>query len=89
MALPYANSKADPLKAQMSIRKMLQKFGVDRIGFDEDFKNFTIVVYFTYNNFPISIPVNYKDLSEMYIKDDPWTHRRRCTQEEWEKDYAN
>ena len=86
MALPYANSKADPLKAQMGIRKMLQKFGVDRVGFDEDFVNFTIVVYFTYNKFPVSIPINYKDLSEMYIEDDPWTHRRRCTKEEWEKD---
>lgn len=83
MALPYSSSKANPVKAQMAIRKMLLKFGVSNIGFNEDFVNFTVIVYFTYNNFPVSIPINYKDLSEMYLEEEPWTYRRKNTEEEW------
>ena len=82
--LPYSSSKADPSRAQKSIREMLHKFGVSKVGFEEDLFNFTVIIYFTYNNLPVSIPVNYKDLADMYIEEEPWTYRRKCTRDEWE-----
>ncbi len=86
MALPYSHSKADPVGAQVRIRKMLMKFGVDRIIFDEDFNKAEICVKFKYKDYPVSMPINYGSLSRLYIKEDPWTARRRCSQSEWEHD---
>lgn len=83
--LPYSDSKCNPVEAQQRIRKTLLKFGVDRIIFDEDFKNFTIFVKFQYKGYPVSIPLNYDQVSKRYQKDDPYNpSRRRITRAEWE-----
>lgn len=84
MTLPYSHSKANPAQAQERIRKTLMKFGVQRIGFDEDFEARRIIVRFKYNNAPISMPVDYGKLGEVYIKNDPYTYRKRGTRADWE-----
>lgn len=84
--LPYRDSKCNPVEAQQRIRKTLLKFGVDRIIFDEDFKNFTIFVKFQYKNYPVSIPLNYAEVAKRYQKEDPYNpSRRRINRDEWEK----
>lgn len=84
--LPYSTSKSDPTKAQRRIREMLLKFGVDRIIFDDDFKQFELAVMFVYKDYPVRLPVNYGKLAEMYLKEDPYTSRKHCVQDEWEAD---
>lgn len=84
--LPYSNSKADPIRAQGRIRQMLQKFGVDRVGFDEDFTSFEVSVKFLYKNYPVKLPVNYSALSERLLKEDPWTRRKNKNRTDWEQD---
>lgn len=84
--LPYANSKADPAKAQKRIRETLMRFGVDRIVFDEDFKNGDLTVKFTFKGLPVALPVNYNQLAEVYIEADPWTKRKCKSEEAWNKD---
>jgi len=54
--MPYSNSKARPEEAQGRIRKTLKKFGVDRIPFDEDFRNHAIYVCFKYRNYQSPFP---------------------------------
>lgn len=84
MTLPYANSKANPAQAQERIRKTLMKFGVSRISFDEDFEKRIVIVKFTYKNFPITMPVDYGRLAEVYMKEDPWSYRKRGFKVDWE-----
>lgn len=85
--LPYTNSRCNPVQAQQRIRTILQKFGVDRIIFDEDFKNFTVYVKFQYKDYPVSIPLNYAEMSKIYQKASPYTHRMRKPKSEWEEDH--
>lgn len=82
----YSTSKADPIRAQARIRDALQRFGVDRVGFDDDFKNFELVVRFEHKDLKVALPVNYGRLAEVYIEDDPWTERKFKTEDEWNED---
>ncbi len=81
--LPYANSTADPTRAQKRIRETLQKFGVQRIGFDDDFENLELMIRFIYKDFPVSLPVNYGELAELYLEAKPHTYRMRLTETEY------
>lgn len=81
--LPYSTSKADPSKAQKRIRALLQKFGVDRISFDEDFRACEISIKFLYDDYPVKLPVSYTVLADMYLEEDPWTHRKTKSEDEW------
>lgn len=83
MKKPYSNSKADPARSQKRIREMLIKFGVDRVGFDEDLLGCVLIVRFVYKNYPVSLPMDYGKLAEMYIKEDPWTERKFKNEDEW------
>lgn len=85
--LPYTNSRCNPVQAQQRIRSILQKFGVDRIIFDEDFKNFTVYVKFQYKGYPVSIPLNYAEMSKVYQKASPYTNRMRKPKSEWEESH--
>lgn len=80
---PYSGSTADPTRAQRRIREMLQQFGVQRVAFDEDFEHATLAVMFKYNDYPVRLPVDYGKLAHMYIDDDPWTSRKRVSEEDW------
>ncbi|MCK4739056.1 MAG: hypothetical protein KAT46_03830 [Deltaproteobacteria bacterium] len=82
--LPYSNSKADPTRAQGRIRKILLKFGVSSIGFNEDIENTEVVVNFKYRDYPVVVPVNYGKLADLYIEESPWTYRMRKTRSEYE-----
>ena len=84
MSLPYANSKANPMQAQARIQGTLQKFGVSRIAFEQDFVARTLTVRLQYKEYPVCIPVEYGRLAELYIKEDPYTTRKRMTRGEWE-----
>ena len=79
----YSGSTADPVRAQSRIRETLRKFGVDLIGFDDDFKEGEVVIRFEYNNLKVAVPVNYGKLALIYIEDDPWTSRKFKSEKEW------
>lgn len=81
--LPYSNSTADPTRAQKRIRETLQKFGVQRIGFDDDFENLELMIRFIYKDFPVSLPVNYGELADLYLDAKPHTYRMRLTEAEY------
>ena len=82
-SLPYSQSKTNPVIAQTRIKEMLRKFGVMRVIFIEDFELMVVAVNFIYKDYPISLPIDYKSLGEMYLKADPYTNRRKCKREEW------
>ena len=82
---PYSGSTAKPADAQVRIRKALIKFGVDSIGFSEDLKELEVKVSFVHNGYPVCIPVNYGNLAKMYLEDEPYSLRRRCSRKEYEE----
>jgi hypothetical protein len=84
MSLPYENSNADPMKAQGRIQQILRKFGIQRIVFDDDIENNTITIIFKFQDIPVKIPVNYKELAQKFMDVEPWNSRRRCSSEEYE-----
>ncbi len=69
MALPYANSKANPILAQGRIEKILIKFGVSQINFGRDLVLSEIRVSFIFNQTPVSIPINYLELAKSFLAD--------------------
>jgi len=87
MSLPYAQSKADPSKAQSRIREMLKKFGVQQLSFVEDFEKGILTVYFKYKEYPVMVPISVHKLAEAFLKRNPYTSRKHSTKEEWESKY--
>jgi hypothetical protein len=83
--LPYSTSQTDPFKAQSRIRNTLKKFGVNSISVSEDYEKHTIDISFQYKQYPVSIPIEYGKLAQMYIDADPYTSRKRMTREGWEE----
>lgn len=84
MALPYENSNADPMKAQGRIQAILRKFGIQRILFDDDIENSTITIMFKFQDMPVKIPVNYKELAKKFMEVEPYNSRRRCSRQDYE-----
>jgi len=84
MALPYQNSSTDPSKAQGRIQATLRKFRVGRIIFDDDIDNHTIKIMFSYNNLPVVLPVDYKELGDKFLEQEPYTSRRRGSKADYE-----
>lgn len=64
--LPYYRSKTQPHLAKERIYKCLEKFGVDQVNLFESFKDYEVRVSFIYKDIPVSIPVNYRKLGELY-----------------------
>ncbi len=87
MDLPYSKSKADPTKAQSRIRTLLMKFGVNQLSFDEDFDKREVKVFFTFKGYPVMIPLNVNELADAFMRQDPYTSRKRMTREEWKAQY--
>lgn len=83
----YSGSVADPYKAQSRIRNMLNNFGVDRVLFDENFKNRELAICFEYNNYPIALPIKYGDMAESAMKENPYNNYHRKSKSEWEKNH--
>lgn len=71
-ALPYSSSQCQPHLAKGRILKMLEKFGVDQVNLMESFKALEIRISFVYEDIPVSIPVNYRKLGELYAGGVKW-----------------
>lgn len=70
--LPYKNSQTQPHRAKERIQRILEKFGVDEINLSENFKRFEVRLSFIYEAIPVSIPVNYAKLGELYAGGKAW-----------------
>lgn len=81
--LPYMNSRCNPVQSQQRIQKMLVKFGVDRISFDTNLKDGELSIKFLYKGIPVKLPVNYARLADRYLDEDPYTDRKRISEEDW------
>ena len=83
MPLPLEGSTTQTHLAQRRIRNDLLKFAASQIAFSEDVRRHEIRVSFVLDNFPVSVPVNCKDLAELYFGSADEESLKRATRSAW------
>lgn len=82
MTVPYATASAG--SARNEITKMLRRFGCESVGFMDDFDNHEVLLAFTHRGRQVQLRASAKGWAQMYLKENPWTHRRRGSRHDHE-----
>jgi len=80
---PYASATSGA-GARDEITKILRRFGCESVGFMDDFEKHEIVLAFTHRGRPIQLRASAKGWAAMYLKENPYTARRRASRTEHE-----
>ena len=83
-SLPYS-SAASGANAREEITKILRRFGCESVGFMDDFDKHEVLLAFTHRGRQIQLPASAKGWAQMYLKTEPWTHRRRGSRIDYEQ----
>ena len=83
MSVPYATASAGG-SARDEITKMLRRFGCESVGFMDDFDNHEVLLAFTHKGRQIQLRASAKGWAQMFLKEQPYTHRRRMTRHDYE-----
>lgn len=84
MTLPYASARSG-MKAREEIQKVLQRFGADSVGFMDEFTTKTVILAFTLRGYPVQLRASAQGWANAYLKENPWTARRRYNRHDWEQ----
>ena len=85
MNTPYAAASSSSMNARGEIVKMLQKFGCESVGFMDDFKEQSVLLQFLFHGRQIKLKVGAKGWATLFLKDNPWNHRRRTSRKDYEE----
>ena len=85
MRVPYA-VEASGENARRETTKLLRRFGCESVGFTDDFARREVVLAFTHRGQSILLRASAKGWAQMYLKENPWTQRRRKSRVEYEPD---
>ena len=81
---PYASASSGAT-ARDEVTKILRRFGCESVGFMDDFDKHEILLAFTHRGRQVQLNASAKGWAQMYLKENPWTSRRRGTRQEWEQ----
>lgn len=81
MTLPYSGATTGD-RALVEIQKILRGFGCSRYGSGTDWETGEVYVQFEFQGRQINLKASAKGYAAAWLKENPWTHRRRCTREE-------
>jgi hypothetical protein len=84
MSLPYQDATTGA-KAMDEVQRILQRFGVQNFGHMQDFEKGELIVQFTFRNIPICVRASAKGYAAAWLKENPYSHRRRASRAEWEQ----
>ena len=84
MSVPYANASAGQ-RARAEITKILRHFGCEEIGFADRFEQQEVLLYFKHRGRQVQLGASAKGWAQMFLKDQPWTHRHRSTRQDYEQ----
>jgi hypothetical protein len=84
MTTPYASATSGAA-ARDEITKMLRRFGCESVGFMDDFEAYEVLLAFKHRGRPMQLRASAKGWAQMYLKENPWSHRRNGTRQEWEQ----
>ena len=85
MRVPY-KVEASGENARRETTKLLRRFGCESVGFTDDFARREVVLAFTHRGQSILLRASAKGWAQMYLKENPWTQRRRKSRVEYERD---
>lgn len=83
MTIPYAGARSG-MAAREEIVKILQRFGCQSVGFMDEFETKSVLLAFTWRDVPVQLRASAQGWANAYLKENPWTHRRRSTRHDWE-----
>jgi hypothetical protein len=81
---PYASATSGHA-ARDEITKMLRRFGCESVGFMDDFENYEILLAFKHRGRQMQLRASAKGWAALFLKESPWTNRRKDTQKDYEK----
>lgn len=84
MTVPYATASTGA-SARDEITKVLRRFGCESVGFMDDFDKHEVLLAFTHRGRSIQLRASAKGWAQMFLKQEPWTHRRRGVRIEYEQ----
>lgn len=82
MGLPYENASSGN-RAYVEMQKFLDKFGCDNFGMMTKNAEGTTLVTFQHGDRPICIEASWKGYASAWLKENPWSHRRKSSKDEW------
>lgn len=83
-AVPYANATSGAA-ARGEVVKILQRFGCESVGFMDDFAEHSVLLAFTHRGRPVQLRASAKGWAAMYLRENPWTSRRRGRRSAYEQ----
>ncbi len=84
MSVPYEGATTGA-QARDEIMKVLRRFGCESVGFMDDFEKHELILAFRHRGRPIQLTASAKGWAQMYLKANPYNHRRRTTRQEHEQ----
>lgn len=84
MTLPYATASSG-MKAREEIRKILQRFGAESVGFMDVFDTKTVILAFKIRGQPVQLRASAQGYANAWLKENPWSSRRRYNKHEWDE----
>jgi len=84
MSLPYQNATSGE-KSITEMQKILRHFGCSKFGHMLDYENGSLLVQFTYREKMIHVEASFNGYAAAWLKENPYTSRRKCTKHEHEQ----
>lgn len=84
MSLPYSNSSSGQ-KAITDIQKILRAFNCNKFATGEDFATGEVFIQFEHLSNMVMLKVSAKNYAAAWLKENPYTTRRRCSRSEHEQ----
>lgn len=84
MTLPYQNATTGH-RAIEEIQKILKGFGCSKFATGEDFESGELFIQFERKDRMIKLKANAKGYAAAWLKENPYTRRRKCTRQEHEQ----
>lgn len=84
MGVPYATASSGA-SARDEITKVLRRFGCDSVGFMDDFDKHEVLLAFGHRGRSIQLRASAKGWAQMFLKQQPYSHRRRISRVDYER----
>jgi hypothetical protein len=84
MSTPYADASSGA-SARDEITKVLRRFGCESVGFMDDFEQHEVLLAFRHRGRQVQLRASAKGWAQLYLKENPYSSRRRVTRVEWER----
>jgi len=82
--VPYSSASAGN-RAREEIQKLLAGFGCESVGFMDNFEDKSVLLAFQHRGRPVQLRASAAGWASMWLKQNPYSSRRRASKVEWER----